>query len=131
MNKRILMTAAGLALAGFTAAPMAEMSVLSEPALSEVSAQGSAQGYVLAVGSKSFAAPFAFDVYANKAPAPLVTTGQNLVNVFAPGYPAKVGMVRSEGVGRINAGLSLATSSLQAIPIVGGHVPSVVLSINP
>ncbi|HXF08234.1 MAG TPA: hypothetical protein VNK45_06895 [Candidatus Acidoferrales bacterium] len=127
MNRSILMTVAGLALAGFSAAPMAEMNPLSEQALGGVSAQG----YVLTVGSKSFAAPFAYDVYASKAPAPLVTTGQNLVSTFAPGYPAKVAMVRSTGVGKVNTGLSLATSSLQAIPIVGGFVPSVVLSTAP
>lgn len=127
MNKGILMTVAGLALAGFSAAPMAEMNPLTEPALREVSAQG----YVLTVGSKPFTAPFAYDVYASKAPAPIVTTGQNLVSAFAPGYPAKVGMVRSTGVGKVNAGLSLATSSLQAIPIVGGFVPSIMLSTGP
>ena len=131
MNKRILMAVSGVALAGFSAVSMAEMKVLSEPALAEVSAQTSAQGYVLTVGSKQFDAPFAYDVYASKAPAPLVTTGQNLVSAFAPGYPVKVGMARTTGVGKVNAGLSLATSSLQAIPIVGGFVPSVMLSTSP
>ena len=127
MNKHILMAVSGVALAGFSAVSMAEVKVLSEPALAEVSAQG----YVLTVGSKQFDAPFAYDVYASKAPAPLVTTGQNLVSAFAPGYPAKVGMIRSTGVDRVNAGLSLATSSLQANPIFGTFVPSITLSTGP
>lgn len=127
MKKYVVNMISTALLAGFSAVSMAEMNPLSAPALGEVSAQG----YVLTVGSKPFAAPFAYDVYASKAPAPLVTTGQNLVSTFAPGYPAKVAMVRSTGVGKVNTGLSLATSSLQAIPIVGGFVPSVVLSTGP
>lgn len=127
MNKRILMAVSGVALAGFSAVSMAEMNPLSEPALGEVSAQA----YVLTVGTKPFTAPFAYDVYASKAPAPIVTTGQNLVSAFAPDYPDKVGMARTTGVGKVNAGLSLATSSLQAIPIVGGFVPSIMLSTGP
>jgi hypothetical protein len=116
----------GALLAGFSACGFAGMSTLSQQDLSEVAGQG----YILTVGSMPFAAPFAYDVYASKAPAPLVTTGQSLVSTFAPGYATKVGMARTTGVGKVNTGLSLATSSLQAIPIIGGFVPSIMLSTD-
>ena len=131
MKKRIMMTVAGMALAGFSAASMAEMKVMSESALGEVSAQTSAQGYVLTVGSMQFDAPFAYEVYVSNAPAPLVMAGQDLVSTYAPGYPAKVGMARTAGVSRVNASLSLATSRLQAIPLFGASVPSITLSTSP
>ncbi len=124
MKKYVVNMMSGALLAGFSACGFAGMTPLSAQDLSEVAGQG----YLLTVGSKSVAAPFAYDVYASKAPAPLVTTGQNLVGTFAPGYPAKVGMVRTAGVGKVNTGLSLATSGLQAIPFLGAFVPSITLS---
>lgn len=124
-NRVVLMCAAAMAVVSLSAS--AGMTDLADGSLRNISGQA----YVLSVGINSYTAPFAYEVFSSKAPAPVVTTGKNLVTTWAPGYPAKVSATRSFALGKTNAGLTAATTSLQAIPFVGGLVPSVSISTSP
>ena len=121
-NRVVLMCAAAMAAVSLPVS--AGMMDLADSGLRDVSGQA----YTLNVGMNSYAAPFAYEVFSSKAPAPVVTTGQNLVATWAPGYPSKVSATRSLGLSKANMGLTAATTRLQAIPYVGGLVPSVSIS---
>jgi hypothetical protein len=123
MKNRVVIICAA-ALAAVSLPVSAGMTDLADSGLRDVSGQA----YTLNVGMNSYAAPFAYELFSSKAPAPVVTTGQNLVATWAPGYPAKVGAARSFGLGKVNMGLTAATTSLQAIPYIGSLVPSVSIS---
>ncbi|MGB5233657.1 MAG: hypothetical protein WBN85_00560 [Candidatus Macondimonas sp.] len=115
----VLMCAVAMAAGSLPAS--AGMTDLADSSLRDVSGQA----YTLNVGMNSYAAPFAYEVFSSKAPAPVVATGQNLVATWAPGYPAKVGAARGFGLSKANMGLTAVTTSLQAIPYFGSLVPAV------
>lgn len=124
-NRVVLMCAAAMAFVSLSAG--AGMTDLADSNLRDVSGQA----YTLNVGMNSYSAPFAYEVFSSKAPAPVVTTGQNLVATWAPGYPAKVSAARGFGLSKANMGLTAATTSLQAIPFIGVLVPSVSIGTSP
>jgi len=124
-NRVVLMCAAAMAAVSLPAS--AGMTDLADSSLRDVSGQA----YVLSVGVNSYTAPFAYDVFTSKAPASVVTTGQNAVTTWAPGYPAKVSATRNFGLGKANAGLMAATTSLQAIPFIGSLMPAVSIGTSP
>ena len=124
-NRVVLMCAAAMAAVSLPVS--AGMTDLADSGLRDVSGQA----YTLNVGMNSYAAPFAYELFSSKAPAPVVTTGQNLVATWAPGYPAKVGAARGFGLNKVNESLTVATTRLQAIPYVGGLVPAVSISTSP
>lgn len=127
MNRFILMcSAAAMAVASLSA--NASMTELSDSSLRDISGQAYDQAYVLTVGTNSYTAPFAYELFTRKAPASVVTVGKNLVATWAPAYPGKVSTARSIGLSKANAGLTAATTTLQAIPYVGGLVPAVSIS---
>ncbi len=127
MKNRIKLMCAAAAMAVVSLSASAGMTDLADSSLRDVSGQA----YILNVGVNSYSAPFAYEVFSSKAPAPVVTTGQNLVATWAPGYPAKVTAARGFGLSKANMGLTAATTRLQAIPYVGGLVPSVSISTSP
>lgn len=124
MKNRVVLMCSAAAMAVVSLSASAGMTDLADSGLRDVSGQA----YTLNIGTNSYAAPFAYEVFSSKAPAPVVTTGKNLVATWAPGYPAKVGATRGFSLGMANMGLTAATTSLQAIPFVGGLVPSVSIS---
>lgn len=127
MKNRFVLMCSAVAMAVFSLSASAGMTSLPDSGLRDVSGQA----YLLNVGMNSYSAPFAYEVFSSKAPAPVVTTGQNLVATWAPGYPAKVSATRSFGLGKANAGLTAATTMLQAVPFVGALVPSVSIGTSP
>lgn len=127
MKNRVVLLCSSAAMALFSLSAGAGMTDLADSSLRNVSGQA----YLLNVGMNSYTAPFAYEVFSNKAPPSVVTTGQTLVTTWAPGYPAKVNAARSFGLGKANTGLTAATTSLQAIPFLGGLVPSVSIGTSP
>ncbi len=127
MKKRVVLLCSSAAMAVVSLSASAGMTDLADSSLGEVSGQA----YVLNVGTNSYTAPFAYEVFSMYAPASVVTTGKNVVTAWAPGYPAKVSATRGLGLATVNTGLTAATTSLQAIPFVGGLVPSVSIGTNP
>ena len=127
MKNRTMLFCVSSAMALASLSASAGMKPLSDQQMQSVSGQA----YVLTVGINSYTAPFAYEVFSSKAPAAVVTTGKNVVTTWAPGYPAKVGAVRSAGLAVVNTDLSAATTSLQAIPFVGSLVPSVSITTSP
>lgn len=123
-NRVVLICAAAMAAVSLPVS--AAMKDLADNSLRDVSGQA----YVLNVGINSYIAPFAYEVFTSKAPTEVVTTGHNLVATWAPGYPARVSTTRSLGLSKVNEGLSVATSRLQAIPYVGALVPAVSIGIS-
>ena len=127
MKKHVVLLCSTAAMAVVSLSASAGMTDLADSSLREVSGQA----YVLSVGTNSYTAPFAYEVFSSKAPPSVVTSGKNVVAHWAPGYPAKVSATRSMGLATINTSLTAATTSLQAIPYVGGLVPSVSISTSP
>jgi hypothetical protein len=127
MKNRVVLMCAAAAMTVASLSASADMTNLADSNLRDVSGQA----YTLNVGMNAYSAPFAYEVFSSKAPALVVTKSQNLVTTWAPGYPAKVTAARGFGLSKANIGLTAATTSLQAIPFVGGLVPSVSIGTSP
>jgi hypothetical protein len=90
----------------------------------------SGQGYVLTVGSRSIAAPFAYDLVSSAAPAIVTNSLAGAVGILAPNFPTRISGARNMAVGITNTVVGGAVGRLQMLPFVGGLVPLVSITTN-
>lgn len=124
MDKIFWMSGALLAVSSLSA--QAGMERLSYQDMADVSGQA----YVLTVGARSLAAPFAYDLVSSAAPSLVINGLAGAVGILAPNFPARVSSARNMAVGITNMAVGGAVGRLQMLPFVGGLVPLVSITTN-
>ena len=124
MGKIFWMSGALLAVTSLSA--QAGMERLSYEGMAEVTGQG----YLLTVGARSLAAPFAYDLVSSAAPAIVTNSLAGAVAIVAPNYPVRVSGARNMAVGVANTAVGGAIGRLQMLPFIGGLVPPVSITTN-
>ena len=113
-----------LAALAFVSLPLgAQMSDLSDHQLRDVTGQA----YTVTVAgivTDTYTIPFAHEVFAAKAPATSASVA-TFIGIWAPGYPGNVAATRTAALGKKNAVLGAAVSTLQGAPLIGPFVPNV------
>lgn len=113
-----------LAALAFVALPVgAQMSDLSDRQLSDVTGQA----YTVTVAgivTDTYTIPFAHEVFAAKAPATSASVA-TFLGIWAPDYASNVAATRTAALGKKNALLGAATTTLQGKPLIGPFVPNV------
>lgn len=126
MNKSLSFWMSGALLAATSLSAQAGMERLSYQDMAEVSGQG----YVVTVGARSFAAPFAYDLVSSATPAIVTNSLAGAVGTLAPNFPVRVSGVRNMAVGITNTAVGGAVGRLQMLPFIGGLVPLVSITTN-
>lgn len=112
-----------VALAAVSLPVSAQMSDLSDHQLRDVTGQA----YTVTVAgivTDTYTIPFAHEVFGAYAPAASASVA-TFIGIWAPDYPDNVATTRTLALGKKNAALDTAVTTLQGKPLIGPFVPNV------